>query len=395
MNTNSHPSGRPFAAILVAAGSGQRFGGELPKQYVKIHGKPVLRHTIEVFLSCPDLKSLHVVIDPSHADLYAEAVAGLDLPAPIYGGKERKDSVRNALESLKGTSDDFPVLIHDAARPCIAPEQIAQVVEALQSHKAATLAVPVSDTIRKGDRGILDDTINRQGLWALQTPQGFHYGTIYKAHENARNLQDITDDTGVVSAYGEDVHIVTGSRRNLKITTPEDLAMASAFLTSAPLITRTGLGYDVHALGPGNGKIRLGGIDIPHDKSLIGHSDADVVLHAVTDALLGTIAAGDIGVHFPPSNDSYKNMDSAVFLTKALDLVKEKNGKVIHVDITILGERPKISPHRDAMQKRIAEILELGPDSVAVKATTTEKLGFTGREEGLVAQAVATVGFPS
>ena len=395
MSTISPSIWPPFAAIIVAAGSGQRFGGDIPKQYALVHGKSVLRHTLDKFRLCRGLTDLRIVIDPAHIDLYTEATLGLDLPAPIHGGKERKDSVRNALASLDHLPADTPILIHDAARPCISDELIERVAAALQEKSAVTLATPVSDTLRKGDRGVLDDTINRTGMWALQTPQGFHYGLISKAHEAARNLQDVTDDTGVVSIYGQDVHIIEGSRQNIKITTQEDLAIASALLAPKQMITRTALGYDVHALAPGSGMIRLGGIDIPHEKSLVGHSDADVVLHAVTDALLGTIAAGDIGTHFPPSDNSFKGMDSAVFLNKAADLVKEKSGTLVHVDITILGERPKISPYRDAMRARIADLLSLPVDSVAVKATTTEKLGFTGREEGLVAQTVVTVGFPA
>lgn len=395
MSTISPSCWPPFAAIIVAAGSGQRFGGDIPKQYALVHGKSVLRHTLEKFLSCRGMTDLRVVIDPAHASLYEEATRGLALSAPIHGGRERKDSVRNALASLDHLPADTPVLIHDAARPCVPDDLIERVAAALQEKTAVTLATPVSDTLRKGDRGVIDDTINRTGVWALQTPQGFHYGLISKAHEAARHLQDITDDTGVVSVYGHDVHIVEGSRQNIKITTQEDLAIASALLAPKQMITRTALGYDVHALAPGNGMIRLGGIDIPHEKSLVGHSDADVVLHAVTDALLGSIASGDIGSHFPPSDNSFKGMDSAVFLNKAADLVKEKSGKLVHVDITILGERPKISPYRDAMRARIAELLGLPTDSVAVKATTTERLGFTGREEGLVAQAVVTVGFPA
>lgn len=391
------PLNPPFAAIIVAAGAGARFGGETPKQYTEILGKTVLRHTIEAFLSCPGLSDIRIVIDPSHDELYKRAVKGLDLPAPVTGGKERKDSVRNALGSLAHLSENHAVLIHDAARPCVTQNDITAARTGLKTASALTLAIPVTDTIRKGDRGVLDDTINRQGLWALQTPQAFQYGLISKAHDAARDTADITDDTAVVSAHGHDVAIVTGSRTNIKITTPEDLIMATALLSAAlpPPVTRTAMGYDVHALGPGNGTIRLGGIDIPHEKSLIGHSDADVVLHAITDALLGTIAAGDIGTHFPPSDNSFKNMDSAVFLTKAAELVAERHGQIVHIDITILGERPKISPHRDAMRARIASILNLPANSVALKATTTEQLGFTGREEGLVAQAIATVSFPS
>jgi 2-C-methyl-D-erythritol 4-phosphate cytidylyltransferase/2-C-methyl-D-erythritol 2,4-cyclodiphosphate synthase len=229
----------------------------------------------------------------------------------------------------------------------------------------------------------------------LQTPQGFHYETILKAHISARKLQDITDDTGVVSAYGEDVYMVPGSRLNIKITNPEDLLMATSLLGSqTQTVTRTAMGYDVHALVPGNGTIRLGGIDIPHDKKLLGHSDADVVLHAVTDALLGAISAGDIGTYFPPSDMAFKNMDSAIFLRKAAELICERNGTIVHMDITILAEKPKILPYRAAMQENIAEILSLPASSISIKATTTEGLGFTGREEGIVAQALATVRFP-
>lgn len=394
MNVSLHSSPTPFAAIIVAAGSGLRFGGDMPKQYVRLHGKPVLRHTLEKFLRCPGLTDLRVVINSSHRPLYDDAIRGLVLPEPVIGGTERKDSVRHALQSLSHLPSDYPVLIHDAARPCIAADKITAVAAALKENKAATLAVPVSDTLRKGADGLLGDTVSRQDLWAMQTPQGFHYGLISQAHETMREIKDLTDDTSLVSSCGHDVFIVTGSRANLKITTPEDILMASAFL-STPLMTRTAMGYDVHALGPGSGTIRLGGIDIPHEKSLIGHSDADVVLHAITDALLGTIAAGDIGTHFPPSDMSFKNMDSAVFLKKALELVRERQGTLVHIDITILGERPKISPHRDRMQARIAELLDLSSSAVAIKATTTEKLGFTGREEGLVAQALATVGFPA
>ena len=394
---NTPPALQPsaFAAIIVAAGSGVRFGGDAPKQYVRLHGKAVLRHTIETFLACPNLSDIRVVIDPAHEEFYRQAVVGLNLPPPVFGGKERKDSVRNALASLNHLNADHAVLIHDGARPCVTQDNIQDAVEGLKASPALTLAVPVSDTIRKGDRGILDDTINRQGLWALQTPQGFKYELISKAHLAAKDTPDITDDTAVVSAYGQDVAILSGSRTNIKITTPEDLIMASALLAAAPPVTRIGMGYDVHALGPGSGMIRLGGIDIPHEKSLIGHSDADVVLHAITDALLGTIASGDIGTHFPPSDNSFKNMDSSIFLKKAAEFVAEQSGTIVHIDITILGERPKISPYRDSMRERIAQILSLPVTSVAIKATTTEKLGFTGREEGLVAQSIATVSFPA
>jgi 2-C-methyl-D-erythritol 4-phosphate cytidylyltransferase/2-C-methyl-D-erythritol 2,4-cyclodiphosphate synthase len=396
MNTIYPSSPPPFAAIIVAAGQGQRFGGDIPKQYAKINGKTVLRYAVEAFKACGSLLSdIRIVIDPQHENLYQEAVKGLDLPAPVYGGTERKDSVYNALISLPHLAPDHAVLIHDGARPCLTAELIRHVLDALKDHKAATLAIPATDTLRRLDQGVLDETVNRTGLWALQTPQGFHYDTILKAHISARKLRDITDDTGVVSAYGEDVYMVPGSHLNIKITNPEDIFMATSLLGSQmQTVTRTAMGYDVHALVPGNGMIRLGGIDIPHEKKLLGHSDADVVLHAVTDALLGTISAGDIGTHFPPSDMTFKNMDSAVFVRKAVELISEHNGAIVHMDITILAERPKLAPHRIAMQENIARLLSLPLSSVSLKATTTEGLGFTGREEGIVAQAIATARFP-
>lgn len=386
-----------FALILVAAGSGQRFGGEIPKQYLPLHGKAVIRHALDVILACPGVQDIRIVIDPAHRAFYDKAVESLSLPEPVVGGRERKDSVRNALATLSHLPPDFPILIHDAARPCLTSDMILSIVEALETRKAASLAIPVSDTLRRGDRGVLDDTVNRTGLWALQTPQGFHYELIRRAHETARSMPDITDDTGVVSACGEEVWLVEGSRRNLKITTVEDLEMAAALLAprQQSTVSRIALGIDVHELTPGPGTIRLGGIDIPHEKSLVGHSDADVVLHAITDALLGTIAAGDIGTHFPPSDMRFAGMDSSVFLARAHDLVKKERGRVVHLDITILGEKPKISPYREAMRQRIATLLGLSYSGVSIKATTTEGLGFIGREEGLVAQALATVEFPA
>lgn len=398
MSSVFHPETHKFAAIIVAAGSSQRFGADMPKQYTPLAGKPVLRRTIEAFLKCPGLQEIRIVISPDHRAFYDAAVDGLDLPEPVMGGKERKDSVMNALKTLDHLTGTFPVLIHDGARPCIEPDLIEKTVDSLATCSAVSLATPMTDTIRKVDQGLLDTTINRTGIWSLQTPQGFHYDLISKAHAAAQDQQDITDDTGIVSAYGVDVKVIEGSRKNIKITVPEDIEMAEAFLnqSSQPQrVVKVAMGYDVHKLIPGNGTIRLGGIDMPHDKMLLGHSDADVILHAITDALLGTIGAADIGTYFPPSDQKWKNADSAIFLSKALELVIEKQGRIDHIDVSVLAEKPKLSPYREQIQRRIADILGIKPDEVGLKATTTEQLGFVGREEGIVAQAIATVSFPS
>jgi 2-C-methyl-D-erythritol 4-phosphate cytidylyltransferase / 2-C-methyl-D-erythritol 2,4-cyclodiphosphate synthase len=383
--SNSSPPS--FHALIAAAGSSARLGGDMPKQYRKIKGNTVLRHTLETFLSCPGLQEIRVVIDAAHEALYRESIAGLTLPAPIIGGETRNISVSNGLKSLSGAKKDDFILIHDAARPFIRRQEILAVAGALKAVRAATLAVPVSDTLRRDD----GEYVDRGGLWAIQTPQGFHYGLIREAHEQAKS-KNATDDTALVAALGEDVKFVEGSRRNFKITTPADWDMAQQMMESGILIPRTGFGFDVHAFDAHReGPVRLCGIDVPHGHALAGHSDADVGLHALTDALLGAIASGDIGQHFPPSDPQWRGADSALFLKHAVALIAERGGKIANVDITIICEAPKIGPHREAMQKRVAEICGLSPNQVGIKATTTEGLGFTGRGEGIAAQAVATV----
>lgn len=385
----SYKKQTPFYALIAAGGSGLRLGGEVPKQYQKINGKSILRHTLDVFLSCPGLQGICVVINPAHKDLYNDAVRGLDLPAPIEGGNDRKKSIINGLHYFSNLKNEDAVLIHDAARPLVSHTDIMAVALSAQNTGATTLAIPVSDT-QKYSSG---DYVDRKDLWSIQTPQGFHYGIITQAHEQASNETEYTDDTSLVAAMGKNIDLVSGSRCNIKITTQDDLTLAEKLLAPPAYETRTGFGCDVHAFTDG-GNVRLCGVDIPHDKSLKGHSDADVALHALTDALLGTIGGGDIGLHFPPSDPQWKNADSALFLQKAVDMVKLQKGRISNLDLTIICEAPKITPYRDAMQARIADICGIDISRVNIKATTTEKLGFTGRGEGIAAQAVASVLFP-
>lgn len=373
-------SATPFYALIAAGGSGSRMGGDTPKQYRKIGGKSVLRKTLEAFLTCPGLQGLRIVIDPAHEALYQEAIEGLELPPFVCGGKDRKESVLNGLKSFLNLKHKDILLIHDAARPFIKREQIEAVAKSTHHHGAATLSLPVSDTLKR-EAG---EYVAREGLHMLQTPQGFHYGLIMKAHGQTGHY---TDDTSLVAAMGHEISFVPGSRENFKITTIEDLKMAEKLLPRAP---RTGLGFDVHAFTPGD-KTRLCGIDIPHNKSLAGHSDADAGLHAITDALLGAIAAGDIGQHFPPSDPRWKGADSSVFLKHAVEMVRARGGEIVNIDVTIICEAPKIGPHREKMQTRIAEICGITPDQVGIKATTTEGLGFTGRGEGIAAQAIVNI----
>lgn len=383
-----------FTAIIVAAGGGSRFGGDTPKQYLPIHGKPSLRHVLDCFLKCSSAQHILVVIQDGHQLHYEKAIKGISskLLPPVIGGKTRQESVRNAVLALDLADEDL-VLIHDAARPCVTQAEIMDVVSALSTHQAATLTTPVFDTLRKTENGVLKDTVDRTSLSAVQTPQGFHFGILKMAHQTITH-QEFTDDTGLVSNMGIAVVPVTGTRKNIKLTTPDDLEMIQKILTPT-LLPHIGMGFDVHAFGESSDKICLGGIEIPHTHKLSGHSDADVVLHAITDALYGTLSDGDIGSHFPPSNVKYKGMDSAVFLKSAAAAVQECGGKIQHIDVTIICEAPKIGPYRDSIRARIAEILDLPIKKISIKATTTEQLGFTGRREGIAAQAVATVLLPS
>lgn len=376
-------------ALIVAGGSGSRFGGPVPKQYRRLAGVPVLRRTVETFLTHPAVGRVQVVIRAEDAALYADAVAGLDLPPPVIGGADRQESVRRGLEVLAGVD---VVLIQDAARPCVPAPVIDRVLAAVQPGAGAIAALPVADTLWRGPDAVCDALVDRQNLWRAQTPQGFMLTDILAAHR-ATQGQGLTDDAAVAMAAGLKVHLVEGSPVSAKITTEADLTEAETRLRQNLTDIRVGTGFDVHAFADGD-SVTLCGLTIPHTCGLAGHSDADVGLHALTDAILGALAAGDIGQHFPPSDPRWKGADSAQFLRHAADLVAARGGVIAHTDVTLICERPKVGPHRAAMQARVAEILGIALDRVSIKATTTEKLGFTGREEGIAAQAVATLRLP-
>jgi 2-C-methyl-D-erythritol 4-phosphate cytidylyltransferase/2-C-methyl-D-erythritol 2,4-cyclodiphosphate synthase len=378
-------------ALIVASGRGQRFGAERPKQYQQLAGRPVLRHCLERFRSHPRVGAVRAVIHPQDRALYDAAARGLELLEPAEGGPTRQESVRLGLESLCAAPPDL-VLIHDGVRPLIDAALIDRVLDGLAEHAAVLPALPVTDTLKRiGTNGVLG-TVERQGLYRAQTPQGFVYDRILAAHRSAAGAE-LTDDTAVAGALGLAVAVVAGDEANLKITDPADLARAERLLGGA-LQPRTGLGFDVHRLAPGEGLVLLG-VRLPEPLRLIGHSDADVGLHAITDALLGTLGAGDIGSHFPPSDPRWAGVDSALFLGHARQLIHAAGGRIEHVDVTLICERPKIGPHRAAMVARLAELLALPPARVSIKATTTERLGFIGRGEGIAAQAVATVSLPA
>ena len=393
-------AGKKTDVLIVAAGRGQRFGGSLPKQYAELAGVPLLRHTLMAFARHPAVGRLRAVIHPDDRDLYDAAAAGLDLAAPVAGGASRQESVRLGLESL---AEDSPerVLIHDAARPFVSSAVIDRVLAALDRAPGAIAALPVVDTLKRegadSDTGRIAGTQDRAGLWGAQTPQGFRFAEILAAHRAVAG-EELTDDAAVAERAGLAVALVEGSRENMKVTSQDDLRTAEQWLrgqqAETRAETRVGQGFDVHAFGPGD-HVTLCGIRIDHDAGLVGHSDADVGLHALTDALLGALGAGDIGSHFPPSDPQWRGADSGRFLTHARDLVTARGGRLLHLDVTIICERPKIGPHREAMVARIAALLALPADRISVKATTTEKLGFTGRGEGIAAQAVATISLPA
>jgi 2-C-methyl-D-erythritol 4-phosphate cytidylyltransferase/2-C-methyl-D-erythritol 2,4-cyclodiphosphate synthase len=379
-------------ALIVAAGSGTRFGSPIPKQYQDIGGMPILRRSVLAFLNHPLVSDVQIVYSPQHRDLYDRAVAGLGLPEPVKGGATRQDSVRLGLEALAETSPapSF-VMIHDAARPLIDTQTITAVRKALDSAQGAIAAKPLVDTLKRGKGQIITDTIDRANLWQAHTPQAFHFESILAAHKAAIG-QQLTDDAAVAEKAGMTVTLVPSNPDNMKITNPDDLGRAARLLGQTYGDIRTGLGFDVHRLVKGE-VIHLGGLAIPHDMTLEGHSDADVILHALTDALLGTMAAGDIGTHFPPSDPQWKGADSAIFVRQVVQMINERGGMISNADVVVMCEQPRLGPHREAMQKRLANLLEINPDRVSVKATTTERLGFTGRGEGIAAQAVATVRF--
>ncbi len=375
-----------IAAIIVAAGKGERAGGDLPKQYQQIGGTALVAHAVDSFAWASGVDHIVVVHGTGQAEMLASALAGRTISNSVTGGAERQDSVRQGLAAAKALGAT-KVLIHDAARPFIPLDVLDALLSALEGAQGAVPAIRVVDTLARATP-LLGPPVDREGLFRIQTPQAFHLGAIMTSHEQWSG-SPATDDAQMARAAGFDVVLVPGSRELEKITEPGDLARAEAQRAKA-MISRTGMGYDVHRLEAGK-PLWLCGLLIPHDRGLSGHSDADVALHALTDAILGAIAEGDIGAHFPPSDPLWKGAASSQFLEHARNLVRAKGGEIAHVDVTIICEAPRIGPHRDAMRARIAELLQLSLSQVSVKATTTEGLGFTGRQEGIAAQAVATV----
>lgn len=378
------------AVLVVAAGRGSRFGSVTPKQYLPLHGQAILRHSLATFAAHPAIGAIRVVINPADRSLYDLASAGLGLLEPVDGGAERQDSVRLGLQSLAEMNFDA-VLIHDAARPFVGRAVIDRVIGALSKAPGVVPGIPVADTLKRTRNDIVTATVPRDGLWRVQTPQGFRMTDILAAHTAVAG-QALTDDAAVLEAAGGTVIMVPGDAENIKVTMPDDISLA-AIEAPRPLETRTGFGLDVHAFTDGDA-VTICGVEIPFRKSLSGHSDADVAMHALTDALYGAIGAGDIGHHFPPSDARWKGCASAVFLRHAAALITARSGRITHVDVTIACEAPRIGPHRIAMTNCLADILNISAGRVSVKATTTEKLGFTGRGEGIAAQAVATVMVP-
>jgi len=378
-------------AIIVAAGRGHRFGGELPKQYVNLGGVPVIRRTLEAFIGHPAVDGVLAVIHDDDREFFAAAAAGLSVMPPVSGGATRQGSVLNGLEAI---SADPPrlVLVHDAARPFVDAATIHRVLVALDDHDGALPALPVSDTMKRVDSaGAIIETVDRADLMRAQTPQGFRFQALLDAHRAVAG-EALTDDAAVAEHAGLNVIVVDGDAANLKITTMEDVH-ASGGAGTQDTETRTGSGFDTHRFGPAR-TLWLCGVEVPHERGLDGHSDADVGLHALTDAVLGAIGAGDIGQHFPPGEAAWKDAASDLFLARAAELVAERGGRIVNVDVTLICEAPRIGPYREAMRARIAEILGIAAGRASVKGTTTERLGFTGRGEGIAAQASVAVELP-
>lgn len=375
------------AALVVAAGVGHRAGGDRPKQYRHLAGKPLLRHAVEALAGHPAIHAVHVVVAPGDEARAGEVLSGLDASIGA-GGASRQESVRNGIEQIASLGSPDFLLVHDAARPFVPHSLIDRILEALRNAPGVCPALPVVDSLRRGGDTV-EDIVDRTNLWRVQTPQGFHFEAIRAAHTGAR--PGATDDAEILRSAGHPVRLVAGDERAMKITLPQDFELAERLL---PSVSVTGFGYDVHRFGPGD-HLWLCGVHVPHASGLVGHSDADVGLHALTDAILGALGAGDIGVHFPPSDPTWKGASSDRFLAHAADLVSRAGGRIVHADITLVCEAPRIGPHREAMLARLAEIMAPHQPRLSVKATTTEGLGFTGRREGMAAQAVATLQLPA
>lgn len=383
-----------IALIIPAAGIGKRFSndGNIPKQYVHLLGQPVIYHAVKAFLPhvdyiqpVGDFETLTSILSPLNSD---------KILSPILGGKERQDSVRAGLEALSTLPEDQQpdiVLVHDAARPNISAEIIHRVIDALKEYPAAIPAIPVAETLKRNKNNVIDETVCREGLFRAQTPQGFQFKSFLDIHREAAG-SSATDDAALLENVGLEVALVQGDENNIKLTYPEDLKRLECLMSNM-MLPRIGAGFDVHAFEKGR-PLFLCGIEVPHELGLAGHSDADVALHALCDAIYGALAEGDIGAHFPPSDNQWKNADSKRFLIHAGERVRLRGGKIINIDLTLICERPKMRPHIEKMREKIAELLQIDFSRVSVKATTTEKLGFTGREEGIACQAMTSVLLP-
>ncbi len=377
-----------IVALIVAAGTGTRAGGTVPKQFAQVAGQPMIAHSHAALAAHPAIADVIIAIGDGQDALLDAAIGAVPR---LTGGATRRHSVRAGLEMIAAKGGADLVLIHDAARPFLSAAVIDRLIAALDDSAGAVPVLPVADTLANGIE-ILGATVPRDGLFRVQTPQAFRFQPVLDAHRQWPDGEDATDDAQMVRRFGGEVAMVEGDIMLEKVTYPADFAAAEA-RQGATFVSRSAMGYDVHRLEAGE-ELWLGGILIPHDKGLSGHSDADVGLHALTDALLGTIGAGDIGTHFPPSDPQWRGAASYKFLQHAAHLIAERGGIIDFVDLTLICEAPKIGPHRDAMRARIAELLSLDADQVSIKATTTEKLGFTGRGEGIAAQAVATIRVP-
>ena len=376
--------------LVLAAGTGSRTSNSAPKQYILLNRKAMLRRTVEIFLSHPAINAIHVVISKGHKEFYKNAIDGLDLPPPIYGGDTRQQSALKGLIHLKDKQPEY-VLIHDAARPFVDHKLIDRVLNKLITSRVAIPGIRLTDTlkrVRAAHRNV-ESTINRKDLWCIQTPQGFHYQDILAAHSNFAN-EAASDDAAVAERAGLEIAVVDGNEQNFKITTDNDVEHAIKLFSHTYIETRIGSGFDVHPFCEGD-HLYLCGVKINHDRALMGHSDADVAIHAVTDALLGGLGLGDIGMHFPSDEEKWRGAKSKLFLEKTKHLLFERGAEVGNIDITIICETPKINPYRERMTSSLAKILDIDTNRINIKATTTEKLGFLGRGEGIAAQASATI----
>ncbi len=383
------------AVVVVAAGRGSRVGGDLPKQFRPIGGEPMIRQSLAMLVEHPEVGPVQPVIHPEDVAKFQSSAAGLDVLPPVFGGATRQGSVRAGLEALAPHQPDI-VLIHDAARPFASAALVSRAIAAAERSGAAIPALPVTDTVKTVDaQGLVDKTLDRNALRLVQTPQSFAFSALLAAHRHAAEAgrEDFTDDAALAEWAGLKVSVFAGEPGNVKITNADDFGRVEATQFATLGDVRTGTGIDVHAFGPGD-HVTLGGVRIPHPQALTGHSDADVVLHALTDAVLGALADGDIGVHFPPNDPQWRGASSDRFLTFAIERLAKRGGRIGHIDINIVCEAPRIGPHRDAMRANIAHLAGIAVERVAVKATTSEKLGFTGRGEGIVAYATATVRLP-